>query len=245
MAIHGRRTFLQLLGALGVTASAGRADAAQQPMSQMDARKLAIGTLRIVNTLQLRGRYRDKREGFLALPDLVQTDHAIKIFSTLRDKGFVSFESGAIATSKQLLPGFDTVFELSPDGQRYSVTLTDATGTLSVRTDQTAIIYHSLAQSIEMQGQLVYQPIRMEHHSEPATRLGKLTAAVMNAVFPVVHAQAFCCTVYCNGACEAYPSPESCFENCEFLGNNCCNMGYMNCLWCCSGDFDCSGCWFC
>jgi hypothetical protein len=97
--------FLQLLAALGVTAGVGKpqiAAARQQPLSELDERRLAIGMLRIVNTLQLRCRYRDQRGKFVGLGELMASSHAQRLMSNI--KAISLPEPATIARSGELLP---------------------------------------------------------------------------------------------------------------------------------------------
>jgi hypothetical protein len=230
-----RREFLGTALASGTAATRKPTGMIQSPAAD------AIRALRLVNTAQSAQRRTAKH--YLTLSELLQH----QLTTALVEK-FPFVDTPLFMTTGDLIPGFRSQYYLADDRLHYTVLLDQQTTGLAFKTGEDGVIYqgslgsHGTASVSHFEG----SPIRPHAiRSADAGPVGRTLARISAYFFPTLIAQDhdMCCRVFCCGYCL---SPGACdSSNCLATSLYCCNLGFLDCAWCCSNcDPTCGQCWF-
>jgi hypothetical protein len=251
---HNRRTFLAKLFSLPVAfAAMSRTAFAKLAMvgfsdetEESRYKSLGRNVLRFINTAQAWHNIGVGSGQYAELGELAQSE----TMSRLRDKLAnhpqlgTSFQDNLRILEKEIVPGWQLEFRLSPERSEYLAVLRDVSGKTSgcLSTDQRGVIYegapldslllasHS-SSPLNTLNSVPLQVATIETNTSLTVRIRELLrniASVPDFVCP--------CRVSCGGEniC-CYPCCLTCTSTCDVSsGCSCCvNVGCLSCVWCC------------
>lgn len=190
--------------------------------------KVALVMMRITNSVE--ANFFAREHHYLSQTQLLASPE----FREMADEfGLTQFLSNTPAG--YVLPPYRLRLDLTTAG--YSVLLVDMVSGDALKSDQQGLIFRGTCKTASGQGSFepkdfVGEPLqrrRLEHDAAQGP-VRRLLAATVAFFVPVVSAQ--CCGTCC---CQTRGYRDSAQGPCACAPDRCCNVGILDCVWCCSG----------
>lgn len=228
-----RRGFVGRISATIAGFAAARVAEATQPWPEVAVRRRALATARMVNTLEYEA-FGNKRR-YLSYTELLTSE----VMDEAVADAPLFFDVPAARAGEAAIPGFSVTLLVTRDRQQYTLVIQEQDTGFAYKTDESGVIQEGSVEPVRgaFLGRPITPPARVAATGIRA-HVRRAVRSLQDLLLPT--ADASCCggDFYCQNAQYAPSGP--CRDVCS---GRCCNLGYLWCVWCCTGNSGCSCTW--